>query len=110
MSGKWGEGEPRLFWFSVCLKVLGILRLPCKFREGLIERIKETAYAMPRSPYERRAQTELEAEDYFVEWKMRRPRIMRKGKYTQDFFNRFDLLAYKVGEALRWISIKGKAG
>src|SRR3990172_4819018 len=63
-----------------------------------------------RSPYERRAQTELESENYFVEWKMRRPRIMRKGKYTQDFFNRFDLLAYKLGESLRWISIKGRAG
>lgn len=65
---------------------------------------------MPRSPYERRAQQELEKDGYFVEWKMRRPRIMRKGKYTQDFFNRFDLLCYKLGEPLRWISIKGKMG
>jgi len=65
---------------------------------------------MPRSPYERRSQHELEAEGYFVEWKMRRPRIMRKGKYTQDFFNLFDLCAYKLGESLRWISIKGRQG
>ncbi len=65
---------------------------------------------MPRSIYERRAQTELETEGYFVEWKMRRPRIMRRGKYTQDFFNLFDLCAYKVDEAMRWISIKGRQG
>ncbi len=65
---------------------------------------------MPRSIYEKKAQNEFEQDGYFVEWKMRRPRIMRKGKYTQDFFNRFDLLCYKLGEPLRWISIKGKAG
>ncbi len=65
---------------------------------------------MPRSIYERRAQKELEEQGYFVEWKMRRPRIMRKGRYTQDFFNLFDLCAYRAGEALRWISIKGTMG
>lgn len=65
---------------------------------------------MPRSPYERKAQQQLEEEGYFVEWKMRRPRIMRKGKYTQDFFNLFDLCCYKLGEPLRWISIKGRQG
>jgi len=65
---------------------------------------------MPRSIYERKAQKELELEGYFVEWKMRRPRIMMRGKYTQDFFNRFDLIAYRQDEPLRWISIKGKAG
>lgn len=63
-----------------------------------------------RSIYERRAQRELEALGYWVEWKYRPPMAWRAGIYSPDFFKIFDLLAYKIGEPLRWISIKGKMG
>lgn len=65
---------------------------------------------MGRSIYEVKCQKELEAQGYQVEWKMRRSWMMRRGVYNQDFFNLFDLLAYKKGEPFRWISCKGKAG
>ena len=61
-----------------------------------------------RSPYEIKAHKYLEAEGYQVDYKIR-PRIVPR-KYNVDFFARFDLIAYKEGEPLRWISIKGHAG
>ena len=63
---------------------------------------------MARSPYERKAQKELEADGYKVDWKTRPYRVPRG--YQVDFFGLFDLVAFKVAFPLRWISIKGKAG
>lgn len=63
---------------------------------------------MARSPYERKAEHELEAEGYIVDWKAR-PFRVPKG-YKVDFFGRFDLMAVKDGSPIRWISIKGHAG
>ena len=61
-----------------------------------------------RSPYEVKAQRELEAEGYKVDYKIR-PRIVPRN-YSVDFFSLFDLLCYKPDAPLRWISIKGHAG
>jgi hypothetical protein len=61
-----------------------------------------------RSKFEIRAQKELEKDGYFVDYKAR-PSFAIRG-YHVDFFNLFDLLAYKVNEPIRWISIKGKSG
>lgn len=63
---------------------------------------------MARSKYEKKAHKLLEEEGYFVDYKIR-PRFPMKG-YHVDYFNAFDLLAYKPGEPLRWISIKGTGG
>lgn len=63
---------------------------------------------MARSPYERKAEHELEDQGYFVDWKAR-PFRVPKG-YKVDFFGLFDLVAHKPGLLLRWISIKGHAG
>ena len=63
-----------------------------------------------RSVYEKRAQKELEALGYWVEWKYRPPMAWRKGTYSPDFFKLFDLLSFKKGEPFRLISIKGVAG
>lgn len=59
-----------------------------------------------RSRFEIRAQRDLEQEGYFVDYKARPSRIMRG--YNTDYWNLFDLLAWKPGE-LRFISIKGKS-
>lgn len=61
-----------------------------------------------RSRFEIRAQKELEKDGYIVDYKIRGS-FPIKG-YNTDYFNKFDLLAYKVDEPLRWISIKGKSG
>ena len=58
-----------------------------------------------RSKFELRAQRELEQDGYFVDWKLRPS--MPSPAYNTDYFNLFDLLAWKPGE-LRMISIKGK--
>lgn len=63
---------------------------------------------MARSKFEIKAQKELEADGYTVDWKIRPPRP--HPYYNTDYFNLFDLLAHKAGKPLRWISIKGKAG
>lgn len=64
-----------------------------------------------RSPYEVRAQKELEASGHIVDWKMRPFRMMRRGTYSPDFFSLFDLCAIAPDKrSIRWISIKGKAG
>lgn len=58
-----------------------------------------------RSKFEIRAQSELEDEGYFVDWKLRPS--MPNPHYATDYFHLFDLLAWKNG-VLRMISIKGK--
>lgn len=61
-----------------------------------------------RSKFEIRACKELVADGYKVDWKLRGAFPIRG--YSIDFFNLFDILAYKEGEPIRWISIKGKSG
>lgn len=61
-----------------------------------------------RSPYEIRAQKELEQDGYMVDYKIR-PRICPRG-YSVDYFGLFDLIAYKPWVPIRWIAIKGLAG
>lgn len=56
-----------------------------------------------RSKYEIKAQKELEAEGWRVDNKAGMARFSK----NRDFFNLFDLVAVKEGEALRYISIKG---
>jgi hypothetical protein len=58
-----------------------------------------------RSKFEIRAQRELEVEGYFVDWKLRPS--MPSPHYNTDYWNLFDLAAWKPGELL-FISIKGK--
>lgn len=55
------------------------------------------------SKYETKAQKELEAEGYFVDYK----RYMTRFAKMRDFWNLFDLVAIKKGEKIRYISIKG---
>lgn len=61
-----------------------------------------------RSRFEIKANKELEKDGYTVDYKLRSSYPI-KG-YNTDYFNRFDLLCFKEGEPLRWISIKGKSG
>jgi len=63
---------------------------------------------MARSKFEIKAQKELEKEGYLVDWKIR-PRF-KNPYYNTDYFNLFDLLAYKPNEPIRFISIKGTMG
>jgi len=60
-----------------------------------------------RSRYEIRAQKELEADGWVVDWKVR-PYRPPKG-YSVDFFGLFDLIATK-SSTWRFISIKGTKG
>lgn len=60
-----------------------------------------------RSKYEIKAQKELEADGWRVDYKLR-PRFANS-HYNTDYFNLFDLLAHKEG-IVRWISIKGHGG
>lgn len=57
-----------------------------------------------RSKYEILATKELEKDGYVVDWKVR-PSFPIRG-YNTDYFNLFDLIAFKEDEPLRWISIK----
>ena len=61
-----------------------------------------------RSKFEIRAQKELEEAGWKVDYKLRPPRS--SPHYNTDYFNLFDLIAYKEGFPLRFISIKGQAG
>jgi len=63
---------------------------------------------MARSKFEIKAQKELEADGYQVDYKLR-PRFANS-HYNTDYWNLFDLLCYKKNEPIRAISIKGKAG
>lgn len=62
-----------------------------------------------RSKYELRAHKELELEGWTVDYKIRPPSFTPRG-YNVDFWGCFDLVARRLGEQLRWISIKGTAG
>ena len=61
-----------------------------------------------RSKFEIKAHKELEKEGWRVDYKLR-PRFAGS-HYNTDYFNLFDLMAYRAGDPLRLISIKGKAG
>lgn len=56
-----------------------------------------------RSKYEIKCQKELETEGWFIDNKAG----MSRWSKNRDFFNLFDLVAVKKGEAIRYISIKG---
>jgi hypothetical protein len=58
-----------------------------------------------RSKFEVRAHKELEENGYLVDYKIRPSGYKNPSNYSVDYFNVFDLLAYKPGE-LRWISVK----
>lgn len=58
------------------------------------------------SKFEQLARRELRAAGYLIDWKIRPQRPMRG--YSVDYFNLFDMLAYKEGEPLRMIQIKSK--
>lgn len=60
---------------------------------------------MARSKFEIKAQKDLEKEGYIVDYKMR-PRFPCR-HYNVDYFNLFDLMAYKKGK-LRMIAIKSQ--
>ena len=61
-----------------------------------------------RSKYEIKAQKSLEEQGWTVDYKSRPFRV--PSNYSVDYFGLFDLLVYRAGDPLRWISIKGKAG
>jgi hypothetical protein len=61
-----------------------------------------------RSKYELKAHKELMEDGYVVDYKIR-PRFVPR-HYNVDFLGAFDLIAFKEGEPVRWISIKGLAG
>jgi hypothetical protein len=63
---------------------------------------------MARSKFEIKTQKTLEAEGYLIDWKIRPTRP--NPYYNTDYFNLFDLIAYKEGEPVRWISVKGTMG
>ena len=58
------------------------------------------------SKYEKKAKKELESQDWMVDVKWGMNRYSR----YNDYFGLFDLLAYRFGDPMRWISIKGHAG
>lgn len=59
-----------------------------------------------RSKFEKRAQRILEKQGYLVDWKLR-PSTPTPF-YNTDYFNLFDLLAFKPHCPLRMISVKGR--
>lgn len=61
---------------------------------------------MAVSKYEIKAQRELEADGWIVDYKRGLSRFAK----MRDFFNLFDLVAIKKGFPIRYIAIKGKAG
>lgn len=65
---------------------------------------------MARSKYEKIAHKQLEKMGYKVDYKIRPSGFKNPSSYTVDYFGIFDLVVHRVGEPLRWISIKGKAG
>lgn len=50
----------------------------------------------------------LEEDGWFVDWKIK-PRFTPRG-YNVDYWNLFDLLAWKRKSPIRWIAVKGKSG
>ena len=61
---------------------------------------------MATSKYELKAQHELEADGWTVDYK----RGMTRFAKMRDFFNLFDIVAIKKGEPIRYIAIKGHHG
>lgn len=60
------------------------------------------------SKYEKLAKRELEVDGWLVDWKIRATRPVRG--YSVDYWGLFDILAYKYGEGIRMISVKGRSG
>lgn len=60
-----------------------------------------------RSKFEKRAQRILQKQGYLVDWKLRPS--TPSPFYATDYFNLFDLLAFKPSEPIRMISVKGKS-
>lgn len=56
------------------------------------------------SKYESMARKELRDQGWTIEWKARPARIMRS--YSVDFFGLFDIMAYRIGDPIRFIQIK----
>lgn len=65
---------------------------------------------MSKSKFEIRAQKYLENLGYLVDWKIRPSGFKNPTGYQVDFLGLFDLMAYKPGEPLRFISVKGQSG
>jgi len=63
---------------------------------------------MAVSIYEREAKKELREQGWMVDWKIRAGMPIRG--YTVDYFGAFDILAYRAGDPLRFISVKGDMG
>ena len=63
-----------------------------------------------RSKYEIVADKELRSQGYLVDYKIRPSGFRNPINYSVDYLGNFDLLAYKEGEPLRFISIKGHGG
>jgi hypothetical protein len=61
-----------------------------------------------RSKFEIKAQKELESQNWIVDYKCRPFRVPKD--YNVDFMGLFDLMAYRAGDPLRLISVKGTAG
>lgn len=61
---------------------------------------------MARSKWEIRAGKTLKEDGWKVDYKVRPPFLIRG--YSVDYFNLFDILAYKPGLPLRFISVKPK--
>lgn len=62
-----------------------------------------------RSKFEIRAQKELEADNWQVDYKIRSSGWKCPSNYQADYFGIFDLLAYSKG-IIRAITIKGQGG
>lgn len=62
-----------------------------------------------RSKFEKKAQKELEADGWLVDWKVSSGGFTQNRNTPTDYFHLFDLLAYKPG-IIRMIAIKGQGG
>jgi len=65
---------------------------------------------MARSKFEIKAQKELEDQGYLVDWKIRPSGFKIPKGYRVDYFGLFDLIGYRAGDPLRFISVKGTMG
>ena len=63
---------------------------------------------MAVSKYEVMARKELRSQGWIVDWKLRARFPIKT--YSVDYFGAFDLLCYRAGDPLRFISIKGTMG
>ena len=65
---------------------------------------------MAKSKFEVKAQKELEEQGWLVDWKIRPSGLRMPRGYNVDYFGLFDLMAYRAGDPVRLISIKGTMG